>query len=152
METFYVTPEQFWNWFNREDDQSTFQDDRPLGNKSRGKNQRLPNEQLEDVSTGCKRQKTDTRPKNITDTEAATRTDSRYFILYGRHKPGKKNKVWEGDGYISLVGQMAHVCDLRGRLLEEPTVLDEVDYKLVEDLGELIIGNTEIQVVEPDRR
>lgn len=64
---------------------------------------------------------------------------------------GKKDKVWEGDGYLTLVDRMAHLCDLRGRMLEEPTLLDEVDHGCVVDLGELVIGNHEVQVIELDK-
>lgn len=146
-----MTYEEFWNWFNRdpsEDDKYTFDINPP---KSRNK---LPreNQDLGDSATGVKRHRSEGKPRTILETEAATRTDSRYVIMYGRPKPGKKNKVWEGDGYLSLVGQMAHLCDLKGRMLEEPTYLDDIDMKSIEDLGELTIGGTEVQVVEADKK
>lgn len=145
METFYVNSEQFWDWFNREEDPPN-----PNETSSQNKFSRNNDQQLK--SPKGKRIKTENKPKTIGDTEAADRTDARYIILYGPHKPGKKNKVWESDGYLSLVGQMAHLCDLRGRMLEEPTILDDVDLKAVAELGELTIGNTEVQVIELDRR
>lgn len=132
METFYITKDGFWEWFNRENDTAN--------------NKRMKTE----LKSGNKSE--NGPPRSIAETEAATRADSRYIILYGRHKPGKKSKTWEGDGYLTLVGQMAHLCDLRGRMLEEPTILDDIDYKLVEDLGELLIGNTEVQVIEVDKK
>lgn len=161
METFYITHEEFWDWFNRVEEPHTREQDRfirSFNTNSRMRAQRTNSEDSTDgvmttksTSYGVKRQKIDNKPRHIVETEAASRTDTRYVIMWGRHKPGKKTKVWEGDGYLSLVGQMAHLCDLRGRMLEEPTVLDEIDYKTVEDLGELMIGNTEVQVVELDK-
>lgn len=133
METFYVTHDQFWDWFDREEEQIV----------SNNSNQITK-------SPSAKRLKTDNKPRTIYDTEAAVKVDARYVILYGPHKPGKKNKIWEGDGYLTLVGQTAHLCDLRGRMLEEPTILDDLDYKVIKDCGELTIGNTEVQVIELD--
>lgn len=72
----------------------------------------------------------------------------RYSILYGCR--GTKNKIWENDGYITLVGRMAHVCDLKGRYLEDPAPLSDIDYECVLELGQLEIGKTKIQVVEED--
>lgn len=131
METFYVTYDKFWEWFDREND--SFQEEEVSYKKDLGQSE-----------PASKRVKLDRiqPPSNAT----------RYIILYGRHKPGKKNKTWECDGYLSLAGQTAHLCDLKGRMLEEPTLLDEVDYKLVTDLGELVIGNTEVQVIEIDKK
>lgn len=142
METFYVTPQEFWEWFDRNDVSQPLSDYQATSIKTDTKSPR-----------SVKRIKTDhSKPiRHIIETEAAQRTDSRYVILYGPHKPGKKTKNWTGDGYLSLVGQMAHVCDLKGRMLEEPTLLDDVDLKMVEDLGELLIGSTEIQIVELDK-
>lgn len=154
METFYLTHEDFWNWFNRdlsEDDKYTFDLNQP---KVRTKSTRDNLDSEVSATTGhgfgVKRHRPEGKPRNICETEAATRTDCRYVILYGRPRPGKKNKVWEGDGYLSLVGQMAHLCDLKGKMLEEPTYLDDIDLKSIEDLSELTIGSTEVQVVELD--
>lgn len=90
--------------------------------------------------------------RHIMETEAAERTDKRYVVLFGRHRPGKKTKVWEGDGYLSLVNGIAHLCDLKGRMIEEPTLLDDVDLKLVEDQSDVLIGNTDVQIVEVDEQ
>lgn len=129
MEAFYITHDEFWDWFNRD-----YEDE--VAPTNNGK--RLKREVKE-------------KPRSIQETEAGVRTDTRYSIMYCPHKPGKKTKVWTGDGYLSMVNRMAHLCDLRGRMLEEPTVLDDIDYRAVEELGELIIGNTEVQVVEIDK-
>lgn len=156
METFFLTYDDFWNWFNRdpsEDDKYTFD---VCQTKPRNKLPRSNRDQDERTSTGSgfgvKRHRSEGKPRNIIETEAATRTDCRYAILYGRTRPGKKNKVWEGDGYLSLVGQMAHLCDLKGKMLEEPTYLDDIDLKSIEELGELLIGETEVQVIEVDSK
>lgn len=137
METFYVTPQAFWEWFDRDKDGKEDEEIQELAQRP------------------AKRAKTDqnqsTKPVSIQDTEAAIRGDSRYVVMYGPHKPGRKNKVWANDGYLTMVGEMAHLCDLRGRMVEEPTILDEIDYKAVEDMGTLIIGGTEISVVDKDK-
>lgn len=130
METFYITPEEFWDWFNRDESQD---DTEILHNKP-------------------KRMKTDGKARIISETEAGSHADARYIILYGRHKPGKKTKTWEGDGYLSMVGQVAHLCDLHGRLLEDPILIDEVDHQEIERLGELTLGSTDVQVIEVDKR
>lgn len=135
METFYVTRDEFWDWFNRDDTETI-------------KNPKTRTKSQFDSSNG-KRLKRDQISRSI---DLSEETNSRYSIMYCRHKPGKKTKTWEGDGYLTLVNQMAHLCDLRGRMLEEPTVLDDIDYKAVEELGELVIGNTEVQVVELDKK
>lgn len=125
METFYITYDQFWDWFNREDDPPTRQLASP------------PQQQ-----SSSKRLKKD-HPRVITEP-----TNDKYIIMYCRHKPGKKHKVWEGDGYLSLSGRTAYITDLRGRLMEDPTCLDDIDFDIVKDLGELTIGNLDVQVVE----
>lgn len=135
METFYVTFDQFWDRFdNDEQPETTYQSSPP--------------------SMARKRMKMESNkpPRTIAEVEAVSKVNGRYIIMYGRHKPGKKTKVWEGDGYLTLVGQMAHLSDLRGRMLEDPIVLDDIDYGIVKDLGELVIGNTEVQVVDLDKR
>lgn len=152
MEAFYLTYEEFWKWFNRdpsEDDRYTFDTNQPKLRSRLTRDNQFPSE---NQVTGIKRPRSEGKPRSILETEAATRTDARYIIMYGRPKPGKKNKVWEGDGYLSLVGQMAHLCDLKGRMLEEPTYLDDIDLKSIEDFGELTIGGTEVQVVEADKK
>lgn len=154
MQTFYVTHDEFWDWFDRQndDDQVKEIDHLKIGTRIKPKQRGQPEDSFnKPLSPGTKRFKTDGKPKSIFETEALSRGDSRYIIMYGRHKPGKKNKTWEGDGYLTMVGQVAHVCDLRGKMLEEPTLLDDIDYKLVEDLSELTIGNTEVQVLEIDK-
>lgn len=150
METFYVTYDEFWDWFNRDED--ALDTDVSKNPKARTKFQLDSSSNLSDPFNNGKRLKRDQKPRSIGETEAGVRADARYSIMYCRHKPGKKTKVWEGDGYLSLVNQMAHLCDLRGRMLEEPTVLDDIDYKAVEELGELLIGGTEVQVVELDKK
>lgn len=154
METFYVPRDEFWNWFNRDtanDELIMMESSRAISMKSRFKPNKTPFnkdnlfDEYEQHST--KRMRT---TRHIAETEAAVRSDVRYVVMFGRHRPGKKSKVWEGDGYLSLVGQMAHLHDLRGKMLEEPTYLDDIDFKTIEDLGELRIGNTEVQVVEVD--
>lgn len=149
METFYVTYDEFWEWFNREADPPELEANR--NHKARTKSQFNQSNDLNDNPSNGKRMKRDMGPRSIGETEAAFTADARYSIMYCRHKPGKKTKVWEGDGYLSLVNQMAHLCDLRGRMLEEPSLLDDIDYRAVEELGELVIGNTEVQVVELDK-
>lgn len=121
MDTFYITYQEFWDRFDR--------DGRPE-EEDKDFIEEPPVERV-------KRLKVEEKSK-------------RYVILYGRRKPGKKNKVWEKDGFLTLVGQMAHLSDLRGRLLEEPTLLDELELKTIQDLGELTIGDTEVQVIELD--
>lgn len=135
METFYISPDQFWDWFDRQELEA--RDDEPKTKRARVEQQQ--------------QQQQSTKPRSIRETEAALRVDARYIILYGAHKPGKKNKIWSNDGYLTLVGQTAHLCDLKGRMLEEPMILDEIDLKLVQELGELTIGSTEVQVVELDK-
>lgn len=153
METFYITYEQFWDWFDRDESQDFTETDQIVGAKSRSRQE--PTDGQNDFNSKPnqnKRMRMENRPpKTIMETEAGSRSDARYVILYGTHKPGKKNKVWEGDGYLTLVDRMAHLCDLRGRMLEEPTLLDEVDHGCVVDLGELVIGNQEVQVIELDK-
>ena len=99
----------------------------------------------EPLATSKKKQKT----KHID--EHSLKRDARYVIMFGRHRPGKKTKVWEDDGYLTLVGQMAYLSTCNGRMLEEPTLLDEFDMKLVKERGELLIGNTEVQIVDEDK-
>lgn len=159
METFYLSYDEFWDWFNREND------DLILAGSDQESNQRTRvrnysdqfhkiGEKSDEFSSpkNNKRPRMDTKPRHIVETEAAHRVDARYIIMYGPHKPGKKNKVWEGDGYLSLVGQIAHLCDLKGRMLEEPTYLDDIDHSIVQEMGELLIGNTEVQVVDIDKK
>jgi len=136
MEPFYLSYDEFWEWFNRE---------------------REPKR----IKTSCEPANTPTitlpsktkKPvRHIADTEASIKYDSRYVIMYGKHRPSKKSKVWEGDGYLTFVNGVAHLSDLRGRILEEPTILDDVDMESVKNLGELMIGNTEVQVVDSDQK
>lgn len=120
----FIDYDQFWNWF-----------DRPFESYVQTQATRRPssNESENTVGHSFKRPKQGSR---------------RYSILYGRQRAGKKTKVWEADGYLTLVGQVAHVCDLKGRLLEEPTLLDEADFDSVINLEELAVGKTEVQVIE----
>lgn len=157
MDTFYIEPERFWEIFNSNDDTVD------TGRYPKQRYRLQPDNNVdsnESYKTGHvkqdlygKRMKTieQKQPRVITETDAASRADARFIIMWARYKPGKKNKVWEGDGYLTLVGQMAHLSDLRGRMLEDPTILDDIDYKSVEDLGDLVIGGTEVQVVERDK-
>ena len=158
MDTFYIEPGKFWELFDKPDI------DVPLGGSfsDRPRNIRpysdrqtseVDLEQPDNGQNFGKRLKAnDKKPRVLAETEAGTRFDNRYIIMYGPHKPGKKTKTWQGDGYLTMIGQMAHVCDLKGRMLEEPTILDDIDYKSVEDMEELMIGNTEIQIIELDKR
>lgn len=144
METFFITHEEFWQWFEREDTQEFSESSgRSFGAKSKdlslSTNDNFGHDGWSNNAHGNKRLKTDMRPPS---------SGERYDILYGPHKPGKKTKIWAGDGYLTLVGQMAHLCDLRGRMLEDPVILDEIDYEAVKGLGELVVGNTEVQVIE----
>lgn len=160
MDTFFIEPEKFWDLFNQPDLDSlpgSSKNTKSRGSRSNVAKQTVESssdDQIEDnygQSYG-KRMKTDetNKPRILAETEAGSRFDQRYIVLWGPYKPGKKNKVWEGDGYLTLIGQIAHLSDLRGRLLEEPTLLDDVDYKSVEEMGELMIGNTEVQIIELD--
>ena len=137
-----MSHEEFWDWFDR--DPSKTLDD---SNKRVRIDQH--NNAKEAKMMGPKRE---TKIRHIRETEAGTRADARYCIMHGRQRPGKKNKVWEDDGYLTLVGPIAHLCDLKGRMLEEPTLLDDVDLETVRELGELLIGTTEVQVVELDEK
>lgn len=156
MDTFYLEPDKFWDIFHKPDVDSSLSTS--TVNKSRPSRLAPKKSGLESIhddhddSYGKRLKVEEKKPRILAETEAAIRCDSRYIIMWGPHKPGKKNKVWEGDGYLSLIGQMAHVSDLKGRLLEDPTILDDVDLRIVEDMGELMIGNTEIQIVESDVR
>jgi len=127
METFYISHEQFWNWFDEQDRIETFE----------------PRAQLANIRT-----KVQEPSKKRVKVAPPSDIDRKYVIMYGRHRPGKKNKVWEGDGYLYMSGQMAFVSNLQGRRLEEPTLLDEEDYNEVKNLGEILIGDTEVQIVE----
>lgn len=136
METFFVSPDQFWEWFNRPNTT-----DQPRQNPE-------PTTPIKPA----KRMRIDERPKpkHVNETAASNHVDNRYVIMWARPKPGKKNKTWEGDGYLYMAGQLAHLTDLKGRLLEEPTLLDHMDYQLVEEMGELTIGGLEVQIVEKE--
>lgn len=158
MEPFFISHEEFWDWFNRDisnDPQLMLEANQKA---SRGPKQRslsdVRNQQVNsDEGSSVKKMKTTgRRTRSILETEAASGGDVRYLVMFGRHRPGKKNKVWEGDGYLTLVGDTAHLFDLKGKMLEEPTVLDEIDLKSVQDFGELLIGETEVQVEEIDKK
>lgn len=176
MEPFYFSHEEFWEWFDRNpalDDQvmaklnsmmgnnMQVSGRRPMGVSSQGNPKptslqaNYEEQSPHNDGPGFKRMKTgcsNRRPvRHIVETEASVRCDSRYVIMYGKHRPGKKAKVWEGDGYLSFVNGVAHLSDLKGKILEEPIILDDVDMGLVQDLGELMIGNTEVAVVEQDK-
>lgn len=73
----------------------------------------------------------------------------RYICMYGKHRPGKKTKVWEGDGYLSITtNNMGHLVDLKGRLLEEPLYMEEIEF----DYGqEIRFGDMEVQILEPEK-
>lgn len=162
MESFYLSHDEFWTWFNRDTSRDGQLSRQP--NKlntipsSRATSNILSMNRTNDLRDSSdapsnKRQKTSpAKIRHIMETEAADRTDKRYVVLYGRHRPGKKTKVWEGDGYLSLVNGVAHLCDLKGRMLEEPTLLDEIDLQLVEDQSDLLIGTTDVQIIEVDER
>lgn len=134
MDTFYVEIERFWDLFDQTD------------------LVRQPPDIDDKLSFGKRMKRDDRKPRVLAETEACSRFDKRYVIMWGPHKPGKKNKVWEGDGFLTMIGRMAHVSDLKGRMLEEPTILDDIDYQTVEDMGDLMIGNTEIQIIEVDKK
>lgn len=154
MDTFYIEPEKFWEWFDRaeDDNQLPYQSDSNQRNRSgqtRGATSVITAREAGE-QYGPKRMKSDFKPRTIDETEAGRRSGKRYVIMYSRHKPGRKNKIWEGDGFLTMLGSIAHLCNTHGRLLEDPTHLDEVDLKEIEELGELLIGNTDVQVVELD--
>lgn len=132
MDTFYITPDEFWIRFNSEEAEQI-----PTTKRARLKGPENSWPESYKTESGLY--------------ETVPKSGIRYIIMYGRHKPGKKTKTWECDGYLSLVGQMAYVTDMRGRLLEEPTLLLPEDYDAVKDLGEILVGKTEVQVVEEDR-
>lgn len=154
-----MTHDEFWAWFNRDQSQDEHlakQTNQVTNTKIRyPTSNTVTNRNCDPIESNDepsnKRVKTkDSRIRHIMETEAASRIDKRYVVLYGRHRPGKKTKVWEGDGYLSLVNGIAHLCDLKGRMVEEPTLLDDVDLQLVEDQNDLMIGNTDVQIVEVD--
>lgn len=68
--------------------------------------------------------------------------------MFGKHRPGKKSKVWEGDGYLTIINGVAHLSDERGRILEEPIILDDIDMQAVQSHSEILIGTTEVQIVD----
>lgn len=143
MDTFYITPEEFWNRFNAPEEEP--------------QEVAIKRAKLKGPGPGTSRQPGSTSYYSDStsfdlDSSSSSRSGTRYIIMYGRHKPGKKTKTWEDDGYLSLVGQIAYVTDMRGRLLEEPTLLGPEDLKAVEDMAELLIGKTEVQVIEEDRK
>jgi hypothetical protein len=130
MGPFFLSHEEFWAWFH-------------LDKKTVATTDQQQKQQLQQPSN-VKRVKT--RHEQVAD--ISTITHKRYICLYGKHRPGKKTKVWEGDGYLSITtNNMGHLCDLRGRLLEEPTVMDEVDF---ESGDEIQIGDMEVQIVDLD--
>lgn len=144
MEPFYISHEEFWGWFNRDPsaDARIFNESARVSNlKSRAKPQGLSDDLLADQPKENKRMKTIDIKSDLA---------KRYAVIYGRHRPGKKSKVWEGDGFLSMIGQMAHLSDSRGRMLEEPTLLDGDDMNSVQEMRELLIGSTEVQILEPD--
>lgn len=131
MESLFIEKAEFWSWFNRRDKSN---DETAI---DFGATKIQPNKP---AGQTLKRIRTDLNvPGSI-----------RYRILWGRHKAGKKHKVWEDDGFLTLIGRIAHVVDEKGRLLEEPTLIDEIDCKELEDSGEIVIGSTQIQVQEKD--
>lgn len=164
MEPFYLSHDQFWAWFDRDpalDAQvssvtkqlQNFARTRPL---SKGENHgrsievnSLP--PCEAPSNSKKMRAMESKVRHISETPASERADKRYIVLYGKHRPGKKNKVWEGDGYLTLLDGTAHLCDLKGRMVEEPTILDDVDLQLINDESDILIGNTEVQIIEVDQ-
>lgn len=120
MEPFYLSHDEFWDWFHQ-DKKSVI------------------------TEPGPKRLKTAHKPE-VQDISTITR--KRFICLYGKHRPGKKTKVWEGDGYLSITtNNMGHLCDLKGRLLEDPTVMEEIN---LESGDEIQIGETEVQIVDLD--
>lgn len=127
MESLFITPDEFWNWFDREKDESS--------------SASCP------VDFGATKIATNKKKRKI---ESAPCGSKRYRILWGRHRPGKKHKVWEEDGFLSLFGTIAHVVDEKGRPIEEPTLLDDTDLEAVRNLGEIVVGNTEIQIQEEE--
>lgn len=131
METFYIEPTRFWELFNTKEDsiESKIVSRPPNRQPKYGKRMRT-----------CE----SSNPSELIG-------GVRYIIMWANHKPGKKKIVWEGDGYLTLVGQMAHLSDLRGRMLEDPTILDDLDCKTVKECGELLIGNTEVQIQNVDK-
>ena len=152
-----MTHDEFWAWFNRDQSQDQYlakQTNRVTSTKIRHPSNTTGTDKHCDLIESSdepnnKRVKTrDSRIRHIVETEAANRVDKRYVVLYGRHRPGRITKVWEEDGYLSLVNGIAHLCDLKGRMIEEPTLLDDVDLQLVEDQSDLLIGNTNIQIVD----
>lgn len=157
METFYIEPDKFWEIFNKNDD--LLEPTRAMKNRYRQPTSMERNREGYEANSsdltenyGKRIKKSDHKPPRVlAETEAAFRSDTRYAVLWGRHKPGKKTKNWEGDGFLSFVGQMAHLSDDRGRMLEDPAILDDIDYKTVKELGEILIGDTEVQVVELEK-
>uniref|UniRef100_A0A6G1S6V8 5'-3' DNA helicase ZGRF1-like N-terminal domain-containing protein n=1 Tax=Aceria tosichella TaxID=561515 RepID=A0A6G1S6V8_9ACAR len=120
MEPFCISHEEFWEWFHK--DKQTVPIAEPTVKKIK------------------------TRHEQAVDISAITQ--KRYICLYGKHRPGKKVKVWEGDGYLSITSNnIAHLSDLRGRLLEEPEVLEEIN---LESGDEIQIGDMEVQIVDLD--
>lgn len=133
MDSLFITKEDFWLWFDRENDISS----------------NLPATDFGAAKASQKISANKQANKRIRLDYECQET-AKYKILWGRYKPGKKHKIWEEDGYLTLVGRMAHVCDEKGRLIEEPTVLDEINYEIVKSLGELVLGTTEIQIQEEE--
>lgn len=171
MEPFYLSHDEFWDWFNRDptlDAQISgvtkqFQGltrTRPVSKSNSNQSLQSATGSQYDQTDSCevpsasKKMKTGepTKIRHISETLASERCDKRYIVMYGRHRPGKKNKIWEGDGYLTLLNGVAHLCDLKGKMVEEPTVLDEVDLQMIRDESDIIIGNTEVQIVEADTR
>lgn len=154
MDSLFIEPEQFWEWFDRTEEVDTLLNQSDNAQKNRLKQPRTTDAayvQNTVDQNGPKRMKSDFKPRTIQETEAGRGAGKRYVIMYARHKPGRKNKVWEGDGFLTMLGGIAHLCNTQGRLLEEPTHLDDFDLKEVEDMGELLIGNTDVQVLELDK-
>lgn len=131
MDYFYISPEQFWTWFNRGESECDI-----MLNKNPRQRQ-MPS---------------DNQPSNKKPKIVDCRSGSRYDVLYGRQRPGKKHKVWESDGYLSLLDKTAYLSDLKGRLLEEPILLDDDDYDSVLNLKELTIGSHDVQVIELSKK
>jgi hypothetical protein len=121
MDPFYLSHDEFWDWFHQ--DKKT-------------------------VSTEPNVKRMKTRHEKAAALDISTTTKKRYLCLYGKHRPGKKTKVWEGDGYLSITtNNMGHLCTLQGRLLEDPVLMDQVSFKSGEEIQ---IGDMEVQIVDLD--
>lgn len=140
-EALFLDPEEFWLWFDRRDN-SLKLDGKTTTNSDLESNQSYY--EINDLQQRpAKKMKREGQYMDMTGADC-----TRYKMCWGRHRPGKKTKVWEGDGFITLIGNMAHVSNEDGRILEEPVVLDEAELEAIRDFKELLIGKTEIMVDE----